>query len=181
MGWNPERLSVLPHLSIFLIGSLAALIHIRLSEERKDQFKKHMEIASILAILIIILSFNTAFHDSLWNIFFGTDMPILPKNHWIYLVHGFLWGIFLVCHLHGQGWMQRLLSATPLRYVGTISFGIYLWHIAVLGYLNAHLNTSNLIKFLSIFAVTIGISTVTYFFIEKPMMRLKLTSAKSRQ
>lgn len=175
--WEFPRLSVLPHLPIFFIGSLAALIHRSLLDSSQDRSciaKTIMEGVSLLSLLAIVLSFKTVFTSPIWYFFLGAEMSELPSNHWLYLLHGFLWAIFLVTHLHGRGWITRFFSWKPLRYIGMISFGIYLWHIAVLGYLNAHLAVPSIMKLLAIFAVTIAISTVTYLTIEQPMMKLKL-------
>lgn len=176
-GWQPERLSILPHLSIFLVGSWAALIHTRLvqtSAERGDAFKRWMEALSIVSLLLIVLTLKTALTDSLHTLIFGTDMPEFPRNHWIFLFHGLLWATFLIGHLHGSGWMSRLLSWKPLRYIGVVSFGMYLWHIAVMGYLNARLSTPGLVTILAMFVVTVLLATVTHIAIERPTMRLKL-------
>ena len=40
----------------------------------------------------------------------------------------FVWSIFLVSILRGEGNAEKLLSIKPLRYLGSISFSIYGWH-----------------------------------------------------
>jgi peptidoglycan/LPS O-acetylase OafA/YrhL len=175
--WSPDRLSILPHLPIFLIGSLAAIVHINLinlPENIKCDIKLGMEAISIGSVLIIFLTLKTVPTYFLWELLIGYEMPSFPSNHWLYLLHGFLWATFLVSHLHGKGQMSSLLSWTPLRYIGVISFGIYLWHIAILGYFNAHLIMPSILKFLVILAITVFVSSVTYVLIEQPLMQLKL-------
>jgi len=175
---SPPRLSLLPHLPIFLIGSLAALIHVDIlsqKEEESIQYKTGMEILSMLSVVVILLSYRTFVSSFLWTVMFGYEMPELPSNHWLYTLHGLLWAIFLVSHLHGRGWISKLLAWKPLRYIGMISFGMYLWHIAILGYLNAHLAAPNIVKFMAIFCVTALVSTGTYIMVERPMMKFKLS------
>ncbi|ASC70441.1 O-acetyltransferase OatA [Halomicronema hongdechloris C2206] len=170
-----DRLSLLPHLPIFFIGSIAALIHVDLFSKRDIgvKYKTWMEIVSILSILAILLSYKTAASSFLWNLIFGYEMPEIPSNHWLYILHGLLWSIFLISHLNGRGWIGGLLAWKPLRYIGVISFGMYLWHIAILGYLNAHLAVPSMIKFIAIFCVTSAVSTVTYIMIERPITKFK--------
>ncbi|MGJ3252739.1 MAG: acyltransferase family protein [Elainellaceae cyanobacterium] len=111
--WSPERLSILPHLPIFLIGSLAAIIHtnlVNLSERINCNIKFSMEAISIGSILTILLTLKTVPTCFLWELLLGLEMPSFPSNHWLYLLHGLLWATFLVSHLHGKGQMSRLLS-----------------------------------------------------------------------
>ncbi|MFE4107082.1 acyltransferase family protein [Almyronema epifaneia] len=173
----PARLSVLPHLSVFLVGSLAALVHIKLSDTSQTQQpyrKVVMEVIAILALLGIALSWQTQPMHLTWHWILHSEMPVILGTHWLYKIHGCLWAIVLVSHLHGQGWLSKILTWKPLRYIGVISFGIYLWHIAILGYLNAHLATSSMVKMLAIAAVTVIVATLTYITIERPAMQLKL-------
>lgn len=174
--WTSARLSVLPHLSIFLIGSLAALIHSQLLDqaEQPGRVKTAMEVLSILAVLGIAISLQTQPVHLAWLWLFGSEMPMIAGNHWLYQLHGLLWAVLLVCHLHGRGWISHALSWKPLRYIGVVSFGIYLWHIAVLGYLDAHLALPGFAKVAAIAIVTVAVATVTYITIEKPTLRLRL-------
>ena len=176
IDFSESRLAIAPHLPIFFIGSFAALAHaqiLQLSEAVRQKIRSGMEITAILALLIILFSFQTVWTHAAWSWIFGGEIPHIPSNHWLYTLHGWLWAIFLVCHLHGQGFISKALSYSPLRFVGIVSFGIYLWHIAILGYLNAHLQMPSIVKFLAIFVVTLAVSTVTYLMIERPCMRLK--------
>ena len=180
--WEPTRLSILPHLSIFLIGSLAALVHskiLNLPNPKVYRVRTGMEVISILALLGIFLSLQTPLHHTIWHWIFNTKMPIIEGNHWLYIIQGILWAVFLVSHLHGWGWMSRLISWRPLRYIGIISFGIYLWHIAILGYFNAHLTVPSIVKLLVIWGFTVLAATITYVLVERPFMGLKLPLSKS--
>ena len=178
-----SRLSPFPHLSIFLMGSLAALAHaeiLKLSQTTRKRIGYAMEIVAIIAFLIILSSYRTVWSRTAWGWIFGSEMPLFPSSHWLYVLHGCLWSVFLVSHLHGKGFVSKILSYPPLRFIGIVSFGMYLWHIAVLGYLNAHLPAPSFVKFLAISAVTLGVSTVTYVAIERPFMRLRFRLLETR-
>jgi peptidoglycan/LPS O-acetylase OafA/YrhL len=109
-------------------------------------------------------------------------MPVFEASHWFYDIQAALWAIFILSHLHGLGWTSRLLSFSGLRFIGVISFGIYLWHIAVMGYLMAHLKfIPDLIQTITISAVTLLVATTTYVLIERPFMQIQFSFAWIRR
>ncbi len=77
--------------------------------------------------------------------------------------------VLVVCAISG-GFVSRALSFPALTYVGTISYGLYLWHWPVDVVLTAervHLHGAALYAFQ--FAVTFAIASVSYRFFEKPI------------
>jgi peptidoglycan/LPS O-acetylase OafA/YrhL len=103
----------------------------------------------------------------------------LPKN-WMFD------GGFLACaalaavvvadaRLLDQGLFARVLSVPPLHFLGTISYGLYLWHWPIFVYLNGArtgLSTGPLD------AVRIGatlvVATASYYLVERPLRRIHL-------
>ncbi len=86
---------------------------------------------------------------------------------------GVVWSIFLVAHLHGTGFVRRLLSWGPLCYLGIISYSAYLWHRGVLRYVE-DLRLSSLTQLLVTVAILIPVATVTYLLIERPLSKVRL-------
>ena len=73
------------------------------------------------------------------------------------------------------GWFSRAIAWHPLHFIGTISYGIYLWHWPVIVYLNGTrtgLSTWPL-DALRI-AVTLAVSTASYYLVERPIRRAHL-------
>jgi peptidoglycan/LPS O-acetylase OafA/YrhL len=73
------------------------------------------------------------------------------------------------------GTFARGLAWKPLHFVGTISYGIYLWHWPVIVYLTAArtgLSTwpLNLLRI----AVTLAVSTASYYLVERPVRLARL-------
>jgi peptidoglycan/LPS O-acetylase OafA/YrhL len=182
---SEPRLSILPNLPIFFIGSLAAITHAKILEwgpERREKLQNGMEIVAFVTAVLLFCSLRTVWSQFLWLGVFGTEMPVFAANHWFYDIQAALWAIFMLSHLHGLGWTSRLLSFSVLRFIGVISFGIYLWHIAVMGYLMARLNSMpDLVQTIAISAVTLLVATVTYVLIERPFMQIKFSFAGMRQ
>jgi peptidoglycan/LPS O-acetylase OafA/YrhL len=69
-----------------------------------------------------------------------------------------------------SGWSARLLSLPPLPQLGRISYGVYLWHWPV--FIAANADRTG-IEGLTLFAVrcvlTVGIATVSYVLVERPV------------
>jgi peptidoglycan/LPS O-acetylase OafA/YrhL len=68
------------------------------------------------------------------------------------------------------GWFARGLAWRPLHFIGTISYGIYLWHWPVIVYLNgARTGLSTWPLDLLRIAVTLAVSTASYYLVERPI------------
>ena len=72
------------------------------------------------------------------------------------------------------GRFARALAWGPLHFIGTISYGIYLWHWPVIVYLNgARTGLSTWPLDLLRVAVTLLVSTASYFLVERPIRLAK--------
>jgi peptidoglycan/LPS O-acetylase OafA/YrhL len=68
------------------------------------------------------------------------------------------------------GWFARGLAWRPLHFVGTISYGIYLWHWPVIVYFTgARTGLSTWPLDLLRIAVTLTLSTASYYLVERPV------------
>ncbi len=73
-----------------------------------------------------------------------------------------------------DGPVGRLLALAPLVFLGRISYGIYLWHWPVFRYLHeAELGLSWWPTQLVRIAVTLGAATLSFFLLERPLLRLR--------
>jgi peptidoglycan/LPS O-acetylase OafA/YrhL len=68
------------------------------------------------------------------------------------------------------GRFSRLLAARPLHFLGTISYGIYLWHWPVIVYVDAQrTGLSQWPLDLLRVAITLALSTASYYLVERPI------------
>jgi peptidoglycan/LPS O-acetylase OafA/YrhL len=168
--------------SFGLGGILAYLFHYKQSLFEQLVAKIYLlPISLILFAGILLLSINSTYvHDNIWSIVFER------------LFAG-LFSFFLIAQaLSNQTWMMgRFLQWSWVSYLGQISYGIYLYHNVVynyyhmkgntiIGYLSNYLPelTSELpnfiyLKFIFSFIIVLGLASVSWFFIEKPINRLK--------
>jgi peptidoglycan/LPS O-acetylase OafA/YrhL len=77
-----------------------------------------------------------------------------------------------------RGVLRRLLAWRPLLYVGMVSYGIYLWHLAILEQLARWDFESigarhSIVWFAAAFPISLAIASVSYYAIERPFLSLK--------
>ncbi|MGP8059438.1 MAG: acyltransferase family protein [Acidimicrobiales bacterium] len=71
-----------------------------------------------------------------------------------------------------QGPLGTVLSVRPLRWIGMISYGIYLWHWPIFVYMNqARTGLSGAALDLSRVAATLAIAAASYYLVERPIRR----------
>ena len=131
--WPPaevprDALSLGPYLPIFLLGSLAALASTHIDERAApDALLRRMlrwaAIASALAALLLT--------PSLASLLAGSP---IEKDHFhrSFTLFGAVWSTLILGVVHGGGPLARALSSRALRFVGVVSFSVYLWHMQVI-------------------------------------------------
>jgi peptidoglycan/LPS O-acetylase OafA/YrhL len=73
----------------------------------------------------------------------------------------------------GGGWPRRLLATRGLRWLGEISYGIYLWHLPLLLWLvHKGVDSPALLLPLTL-AWTIACASLSYYLVERPILRFK--------
>ena len=72
-----------------------------------------------------------------------------------------------------DGWFGRIMSFAPLAFLGRLSYGIYLWNIVLLVVLTSAFGVRPVDSPLGLawIAATIGVSYLSYRFIERPLRR----------
>jgi peptidoglycan/LPS O-acetylase OafA/YrhL len=181
--WFVSHVNPLSALDSFGLGGLLAYIfHYKRYFFDKYLLNYKLFLTSILlyigiVVLVTISKFN---HDNIWSIVFERSFAGL-------------FSFFLIAQaLSNQTWMMgRFLQLSWVSYLGQISYGIYLYHNVVynyyhmkgntiIGYLSNYLPelTSELpnfiyLKFIFSFIIVLGLASVSWFFIEKPINRFK--------
>jgi peptidoglycan/LPS O-acetylase OafA/YrhL len=115
-----------------------------------------------IAALMIWLMFTVLWRFSYW------DSPLMVTFFRSLMALTGLSILVAACALNGKVW---LFLTTPLRYLGTISFGLYLWHLPVMLSLKevTWLGPERALPW--VIGLTIIFASVSWHFFEQPLMR----------
>jgi peptidoglycan/LPS O-acetylase OafA/YrhL len=170
--WPPDQFNlntveVGPYVPIFITGSFAAIIQKRISNvfpRWSCAMRVTFDLISVVILILIIILI-----PSFTSILFESD--IKPDYlHREYLFFGFLWSLLIVCQINGKGWFSRFLSFPFFRFLGIISFSLYLWHTPIVRLVNAHISINSAMSVLAIFLFSIIVSVGSYLLIERPFI-----------
>lgn len=155
--WQPEDTSTLLYLNIFLMGTLVAVL-----ERYVPNFWNALHTfkpASSLGWSVII-----AFSLWSWKVDDFTNITT-------FLPAAALWSVALAATF-GPGWWASLLSFKPLRWVGKVSFSMYLFHIPVLMWVKTWAIPSGPLWFIYL-GLTALVCAITFLLIERPLQLFK--------
>jgi peptidoglycan/LPS O-acetylase OafA/YrhL len=93
----------------------------------------------------------------------------------VVVLHGCLALLVLVCTARKRHVLSAVFEHPIVAYVGRVSYGIYLWHVAVLGGIKAlfpSLAQQSLALFLLGLPLSVAVAAVSYAVFEKPWLRI---------
>ncbi|MHB8219192.1 MAG: acyltransferase family protein [Acidimicrobiales bacterium] len=169
-GASPTRLyfGTDTHMFDVLLGAAIAMA-VAARPQPGTRARRLLHVASPVAAVVLGVFWVTA----------GTSTG-LPRN-WMFdggfLLCALLAGVVVadVRQLH-SGPLGRLLSVRPLRWIGTISYGVYLWHWPIIVYLNEQ-RTGLGQPWLDVVRVglTLLAATASYYLVERPLRRRRFS------
>jgi peptidoglycan/LPS O-acetylase OafA/YrhL len=157
-----------PYLPIFLLGTLAALINAALEKRLSlNSTVRHWFEVTAWFLLVVALATIPSFYNRLTH----QNVPV-DHFHDKVVFFGLVWSAYLISVLQGTGAAKLLLCFKPLRYLGSISFSVYLWHLAIIQVVDAHSPLPPGMNAWIVLCVTVLLSSLTYFAIEKPCLKI---------
>ena len=114
----------------------------------------------------------------------NTSHPIVTSYG--YSCSGLMSTGIVLATIQREGWLTRLLSARWLTWIGTLSYGLYIFHGYLMGTMNHHLeffvrHRITMLFPVTAFAITYGLASLSYRFLEQPFLRLKDRYAPSER
>ena len=151
----------------FLFGSAAAFVHatVVVRFARSRWFALGCEVGAFLALGAVVLRIPY-FYERV----FGVVVRKMPGDQ---LILGALWSVLILGALGGTGWMRSALAWPPLRYLGAISFSVYLWHRKFLSDV-VDLPLPAQVRLAVFIAIVVAVASATYFLVERPLSRVRL-------
>ena len=155
--WQPDGTSTLLYLNIFLMGTLVAVLE-RCVPNFWNALRTFKPASSLGWSVILAFSLWSWKMDDFTSI--NTFLPAAA-----------LWSIALAATF-GPGWWASLLSCKPLRWVGKVSFSMYLFHIPVLMCVKI-LDWNPAVLWMVYLSATVVVCAVTYLCVEYPLQSFK--------
>jgi len=159
---DDSRMLTLAHFDTLGSGALMAL----LIKENREQLLLFLNKIKILTIIIplLILIVGTGYELP----YFITVLAVLILS--TSMVNG--------CHYNFTGIFGRVLDLTFLKYLGKISYGLYLYHKPIPYFVKlvagkSHIYINNIVLFLLSIILTISISHLSFLILEKRFLKLK--------
>ncbi|MGA1827175.1 acyltransferase family protein [Microbacterium sp.] len=163
------------HADLFAFGMLAALLVAAFEAERiPHAYAARFRAAAFAAAIAMVgASYFTPgdFKDTTLAVGFGAALLFVA----------------LPARTGGPGIVAKSLDFLPLRYVGLVSYSLYLWHVPViwlvvkLGWQGPDTYPGFFWNLGLVFAISLAFSSVTYHLIEKPALALKKRTDKRKQ
>ena len=149
------------YLPIFLCGSLTALFQDRFAGRGKNG----LIFSACAALLLIVAILSGPHFGALLN--HGEPRDLFPDTPYL---QGPFWCAFLLCAVRSSGAIARVLESKALRFVGQISFSLYLLHMPIIKTLDAA-QVLGVVRTPLFFAGAFLAATLAHYSIEAPLMR----------
>ena len=157
-------ISTVRYLPIFLVGTILSIGELQLRDSRKFESSRY-NLLGLFALGAVLLS--VPYYAEL---LFGNAINIHTSI--LYLPYALLWGGMLVSAKYGTGIVRSFLEMKWLRFIGTISFSMYLFHMLVLK-LVLLFDIRDPYQTLLFFLLTTLISSVSFLLIERPLAKIR--------
>jgi peptidoglycan/LPS O-acetylase OafA/YrhL len=72
----------------------------------------------------------------------------------------------------GSDALKGLLSFRPLVWIGSVSYGVYLWHYPIFAYFEG-LELPRIFKLAAMWGVVFAVAGLSYYGLERPFLRMK--------
>lgn len=166
------------HLDVFLFGVLAAMLATLYPNIKKFFTKKSMSLIADICGALFVLWLVVANRNTLGVIFQGQNKLLeFLGSSYPYGVNGSLVVslvallLMLVLLFNKKGLMFKIFSSFPLRFIGTISFSVYLVHDFIIEYFKAtNLVPAGAELFVVATVLSVIVAIPIYAFVERPFM-----------
>ena len=162
---------VLPFLPIFLVGAALAALRpywMGTNGEGSNRSTALLWIGSAAAAAIFALT------PAIWSAISGEPVSHRRFHLWFDVFSG-LWGLVIVAALQSGGWLRAVGSWAPLRWLGQISYSVYLFHALSLSFFverGGQLGLPQALLGPAFLVATLAVGATSYFLVERPFLQV---------
>ena len=172
--------NVAPFLPVFLVGAALAALRpvwglaalrphwVGPSDEGPNRSRALRWLGSAAAVTILAMT------PAIWSGLTGGPVDHRRFHLW-FDVFSVLWGCVIVAALQSGGWIRAVASWAPLRWLGQISYSVYLFHALVLGFFverGAQLGLPRELLGPAFLVATLAVGAASYFLVERPFLQV---------
>lgn len=176
------------YLDDFAVGMLVAVLYIVVSNSpKKDHYRRMLGrlVYGLFGLGLALFLLGALRHyimltGHVWPVAPRlVDMPSWMTELWFALAYGCLMIVALFARSGGR--LQRFFAWDPLRWLGLLTYSLYIWHVPFIGYIQHTFGSilmhdlpvwfAYLMCWVLVLGISLPFSFVTYLFIEKPGMR----------
>ncbi|WP_220192024.1 acyltransferase family protein [Ktedonospora formicarum] len=173
---------------VFAVGMLISLCYVyaqrpEVSGELAVRLRKASLWLRLGAVVVLVFC-------ALWEFRYGYNvvqldwwLPLMPYTRQLLrFVVSIGWGMLLMGLLFGESLLKRVLESKLMMGLGTISYGVYLWHFPMMAifkkYVLPHFGVQDVVRTYALFGgfFVLGIvpwCVVVYWLVERPFMGMK--------
>jgi peptidoglycan/LPS O-acetylase OafA/YrhL len=167
------------YLEVFALGMLSSVLYLAAQEESRRLRRRLPWIGAALVTCGLVAMIGLAHLDMrqdiltppYWMLTHATDMlviggPLMAGIPYAALTLGVLWA---------PRWLRAIFETWPLRFIGLVSYSLYLWHLPILRLAAPYaaiLPQGTRIGFLALvgFAVAVPVAYLSYQLVERPFL-----------
>ncbi|KAF1788788.1 Acyltransferase 3 [Phytophthora cactorum] len=170
---NFYRQPLSAHLPTFVAGSMAAVIFVKVDTWIKSSGFKfltpHILALRIVEAVLIAAYLSVVFRGMFFN---WLDMPLPPAARYFMPFTSVKLSLLIVIEMIQPSTVSEIFEWVVLRYLGKISFSVYLLHVFVIFTKPIKYQANYYDRTFSIFALVITLATMSYHVVEYPSQLL---------
>ncbi|KAE8900574.1 hypothetical protein PF004_g17698 [Phytophthora fragariae] len=170
---NYYRQPLSKHLSTFLAGSMAAVIFVELEAWIKSTGFKfgtlHVIGLRVVEAVLIAAYLSVVFRGLFFN---WLGLPLQPAKHYIMPFTSVKLSLLFVIEMIQPSTVSSIFEWIVLRFLGKISFSVYLLHVFVIFTPPIKEETNYYDKTFEVFGLVFLLATVSYYLVEYPSQLL---------
>lgn len=169
LAFPPEYVAnLVPFAPIFIIGSCAAFVSHRLNNSQQRLIQRWEYALNFGAIFFFAMFF--VFTPRFFNTLFSQGVG-RTEFHEQFLLFSILSASLILCVIHGNGVINKIMESRLFVFWGKVSFSAYLGHMIILSSINKIVPFSSSIKLAVFVVLTAFFSYLSFKYFEVPLSK----------